>query len=310
MIIYLSYSSKDGELGDKLYDKLKHNGQDVFSAYTVTSATRMRKQIEADVYIFLVTKNFSDDPLTHNDMMAALPLEGMENLEKLVLPVVFSGAALPTELQSYLYLAAEISNPDETNDIDDLCIQVLQALEKIKLNKEQKKATAIEVNAKLEKDFSDFLTPAKEKLRNNEKQNKKLAYACYCMAALILILSISISIFKTCKIFSFDSWQQSIAELSGLALILALLISLSRLSFTMGKSFMVESIRNSDRLHAISFGESFLKAYGNDASREEIREVFSDWNIDSGAAFPTQSSQEYDPQINLASILSTIKKQP
>ena len=65
----------------------------------------------------------------------------------------------------------------------------------------------------------------------------------------------------------------------------------------LGKSFMVEAIRNGDRIHAISFGKFYIKAYGRVASRQEIREVLSNWNIDSGSSFHTQDSKEIDPNV-------------
>ncbi|WP_090808310.1 hypothetical protein [Paenibacillus sp. 276b] len=60
---------------------------------------------------------------------------------------------------------------------------------------------------------------------------------------------------------------------------------------------MVESLRNADRIHAISFGEFYLKTYGEKADWNEIKEAFQHWNIDKGSSFITQSTTEYDPKI-------------
>ena len=89
--------------------------------------------------------------------------------------------------------------------------------------------------------------------------------------------------------------------------IVIMLISLSKLLFTLAKSFMVEAIRCSDRIHAISFGKFFLDAYGAEATREEVLEAFSSWNIDNGnTSFRNQSSEDYDPKI--AEIINILKK--
>lgn len=86
-----------------------------------------------------------------------------------------------------------------------------------------------------------------------------------------------------------------------------ILISLSKLMFTLAKSFMVESIRCSDRFHAISFGKFFLDAYGTEASREEVIKAFSSWNIDNNSTtFRTQTGEDYDPKI--AEIIKILKK--
>lgn len=70
---------------------------------------------------------------------------------------------------------------------------------------------------------------------------------------------------------------------------------------------MVEAIRCSDRIHAISFGKFFLDAYGSEASREEVLRAFSSWNIDNGnTSFRNQSGEDYDPKI--AEIINVLKK--
>ena len=90
-------------------------------------------------------------------------------------------------------------------------------------------------------------------------------------------------------------------------LIIVMLVSLSKLLFTLAKSFMVESIRCSDRIHAISFGKFFLDAYGTEASREEVIKAFSSWNIDNGSTlFRNQSSDDFDPK--LVEILKILRK--
>lgn len=88
-------------------------------------------------------------------------------------------------------------------------------------------------------------------------------------------------------------------------IILTALAALSRLMFILGKSFMVEAIRNGDRIHAISFGKFFIQAYGKQASRQEIRKVLGEWNIDKGSSFHTQDVKEIDP--NILGILDALK---
>lgn len=73
---------------------------------------------------------------------------------------------------------------------------------------------------------------------------------------------------------------------------------------------MVESIRNGDRIHAIWFGKFYIRAYGKQASREEIREVLSEWNIDKGSSFSKQDAKEINPQIiDTLDVLKSLMKQ-
>ena len=81
------------------------------------------------------------------------------------------------------------------------------------------------------------------------------------------------------------------------------------LAFSLAESVGMEAIRNSDRIHAISFGEFYLNAYGKVATRDEVREVFGKWNIDNGSSFISQSPKDYDPQIleNLVLAVEALK---
>lgn len=60
---------------------------------------------------------------------------------------------------------------------------------------------------------------------------------------------------------------------------------------------MVESLRNSDRGHAISFGEFYLRVYADKADWREVKEVLQHWNIDKGSQFTTHNSAEFDPKL-------------
>jgi hypothetical protein len=85
-----------------------------------------------------------------------------------------------------------------------------------------------------------------------------------------------------------------------IALFIAIiLVSISKLLFTLAKSFMVEAIRCDDRIHAISFGKFMIEAYGDEITIDQILQAFSAWNYDNGgSSFRTQSSDDYDPKLS------------
>lgn len=80
-------------------------------------------------------------------------------------------------------------------------------------------------------------------------------------------------------------------------LVLGLLGALARFTFVLGKSYMVESLRNDDRSHAISFGEFYLNAFGEKAEWSEIKEAFQYWNIDIGSSFSSRTAADVDLQL-------------
>ncbi|MCG3741768.1 hypothetical protein [Vibrio cincinnatiensis] len=60
---------------------------------------------------------------------------------------------------------------------------------------------------------------------------------------------------------------------------------------------MNESLKNSDRLHAISFGKFYLQAYGDIVTPDDVKEVFQHWNIDKDSSFRKLGSDSFDPRI-------------
>jgi hypothetical protein len=79
--------------------------------------------------------------------------------------------------------------------------------------------------------------------------------------------------------------------------VVGLLVALAKYAFSLGKSFMVEALRNADRRHAIKFGEFYLRAHGSAVEWTEIKEAFQHWNIDKGSQFIGQQAADLDPQV-------------
>ena len=76
--------------------------------------------------------------------------------------------------------------------------------------------------------------------------------------------------------------------------------------FSLGKSYSSESLKSSDRIHAIRFGEFYLRAFGDKTKWEELKEVFQHWNIDRNSSFASLDVSQFDPKI-LESLTDLIK---
>ncbi|HFK1742231.1 toll/interleukin-1 receptor domain-containing protein [Bacillus cereus] len=154
--------------------------------------------------------------------------------------------------------------------------------------------------ATVEKKIDTYITGAMTRLTAKEKDYRNIAYICYGLCGLFLIAAIIFLLYKVNFIINpqkvLTTAEQIQLGLVGFVL-LALILSVARFLYLIGKSFMVESLRNSDRIHAISFGEFYLKAYQEKADWSEIKEAFQHWNIDGGSSFNSQSANDFDPEI-------------
>jgi len=98
-------------------------------------------------------------------------------------------------------------------------------------------------------------------------------------------------------------------------ILIGLFIALAKYVFTFSQSYMHESVKNSERRHAINFGKFYLETYGADASWGQIKDAFEHWNIVSDSAFSKHETASFDPKsvesavslINAISKLSPLK---
>ena len=238
----------------------------------------------------------------------------------LVIPVVLgTETLLPTELNRFNYIVIPYENEkDNSNDssieeysvhgakvkldkslekdaIEKISLILAAHDEKIKQDEQERKKSEEKVKTGLSKYIEDVFVNLKE----SEKRNKRFAFWLYLVSIISLIATIIITIvFAANRYWQTVKIEYMIAHGVACLFIVVILISLSKLLFTLAKSFMVEAIRCSDRIHAISFGKFFLDAYVAEASREEVLNAFSSWNIDNGnTSFRNQSSEDYDPKI-------------
>ncbi len=60
---------------------------------------------------------------------------------------------------------------------------------------------------------------------------------------------------------------------------------------------MHESLKRSDRMHAINFGKLYLEVYGNDVSQNDMKSIFENWNLNSDSAFVKIQGPNFDPKV-------------
>jgi hypothetical protein len=80
-------------------------------------------------------------------------------------------------------------------------------------------------------------------------------------------------------------------------IVIGFLGACSRYAFSLGKSYISESLKSADRIHAIAFGKFYLRAFGEKATWSELKEVFQNWNIDRASTFSSLDVSQIDPQI-------------
>lgn len=323
MNIFISYSHMDKEFALKLSSALEADGYDVFIDNKIPIGNNIYKDIgkgiaKADAVIVVISKNSNRSHFVANETISMLSFLDKGRIP-LVIPVVLgTHTPLPADLNRFNYIVIPYENEKDNNN--DLSIEYSVHGAKVKLDKSLEKDAIEKIrlilaahDEKIKQDeqerrkseekvktgLSKYIEDVFVNLKESEKRNKRFAFWLYLVSILSLIATIIIAIvFVVNKNWQTANIEYMIAYGVACLFIIVILISLSKLLFTLAKSFMVEAIRCSDRIHAISFGKFFLDAYGTEASREEVLKAFSSWNIDNGStSFRNQSGEDYDPKI-------------
>ncbi len=303
MKIYLSYSHHDKELVYKIKDYLlKQEFEVIYDEDLLTIGDNFNEKIrkalfESDIYLPIISENFQVSYFTNSELQTAI---GYSTINKypIIFPYILEGTAIPEDIKDRLCI---IGTSDIKRDLEKITIELnkIQGALFAENNNYSERTTIIEQN------LTVFLNDVFTKLEKNEKRNRVLSYICYILSISFLIAIIpfvyNITLYNSYEQDLVNSIMYGVKNIAGLSVFAAL----SRLSFILGKSFMVESIRNGDRIHAISFGRFYIKAYGHEATRQEIREVLGDWNIDKGSSFHSQDAKEIDP--NFSGTLEVLK---
>jgi len=79
-------------------------------------------------------------------------------------------------------------------------------------------------------------------------------------------------------------------------IVIGLFVAIAKYCFTYGQSFMHESLKNSERKHAINFGKFYLESFGANAEWSQVKDAFEHWNIAPSSAFSNNDSDKFDPK--------------
>ncbi|WCO00221.1 toll/interleukin-1 receptor domain-containing protein [Psychroserpens ponticola] len=316
--IYLSYQHQDIELIKKIGEDLKSRGHATIMDETIMKVgSDWRKELlselkSSDGLLVLITNNSLNSKYVISEIGTTRAFIDENENKKFLIPVIYGDIDIPDFIRDLYCIRLTDENYDEAIDKIDTSISSFIGKKEAVEEKETEKREFIERKA------ADYINIATDALKKRESQNKIVAYSCYTIGFLTLIAGVffaidglkSVSeITDTIEVTPNIVWISIVTLLLKSIIIIGLLLACSKYTFTLGKSFMHEALRNADRLHAISFGEFFIKAYGDKiSSYNEINEIFQNWNIDKSSSFYELNTDTYDPKFseNLIDIIKSL----
>ncbi|WP_303905985.1 hypothetical protein [Thiohalomonas denitrificans] len=158
----------------------------------------------------------------------------------------------------------------------------------------------------IESKSQKFVDSALSLLEQKESKFHKISRNWSIVGALSIVIGVVFAIYT--MIFGADSYYQTgntgisyyLYTLFRGLIVVGLFGALARYAFVLSNSFMHESLKSGERLHAIKFGEFYLDAYGADAEWDQLKEAFEHWNISGDSAFSKKATNQLDSELDLS----------
>ena len=292
--IYISFSQSDVDIVRRIAQGLEAKGYECYYGENVAHpgedwnkalADRLR---EADLALIIISKAAVDSGYVMAEAGAALAYSRHRGGALSIVPVRIDSTPVPGALHSVAAILAQ------GGDVDHIVNQVQRTIGAFEAENRARVDAKREVQSRISETAGNYIQDSLGRLRTQESRDRRTAYIWYSVAFVALIVAVAFPLYRMLMLDPVRSppWQV-LVELFGLDVVaVGMAIALSKFAFTLGKSFMVESVRNADRIHAMSFGDFYLHAFGEKAEWVDLKEAFQHWNVDRGSAFATQEAGE------------------
>lgn len=303
--IYLLHSREEDKFVRGLMNELSALGHElVLSDFEVGMDIRdsIKNFInKAEIHIALISNNSLKSNYFLNEITQLRNYSVHSDLRKLFIPVFYPDIDfnnLPPTIRNIQGLILKgLSSIEIRNTAKELDYAINSFFGK-KIAKEELEK---EVKEKIESSAPTYIEQTLSELNTKESNLKRYAIFWYLLGFIALVGGVVATIWLANNgLENFgekENWSKTIFFAIKSALIIILLISASKYSFNLGKSYMNETMKIADRIHAISFGKFYLQVFNQRIEPSEIKEIFRDWNINNQSSFIQQKSDDFDPKL-------------
>lgn len=299
--IYFSYTHADTALAKKLSDALAERGYTVLmDAEIMNPGEDWRKALltalkSADGVVALITDNSVKSNYVISEIGTARAFVDETSNKKFLIPIFYENVEIPNIIGDLLGIRLD------DNNLVDVVNQIDSSISKFIGKKGAVEEKQSQVKAEIEGKAADYVSQAKQELQARESYNKWAGIICYIAGFVALLIGAVFGFFGLKSLADSSSnnvWFYAIGFLKS-SVIIGLLVASAKYAFDLGRSFTHESLKNSDRIHAISYGEFYLRAFGDRiATPEELTNLFQHWNIDNtSSAFLKMDANSFDPKL-------------
>lgn len=305
--IYISYQREDLSFVSQLADNLKLSGHLLsYDIDELSAGTEWRNALDtglktSEIFIVVLSNNTQHSQYVLTEVGAARAYS-LESGRMLLIPLVIDDIQLPLAIQDI----HAIIQPDR--NLTQIVQKIERAISTFIGRRAAIETAESEAAQKIQSNSADYIRVAIDSLSSLERRDRLFSYFWYLVGFIALVVGIAFALLGLSAVA--QQVDLGIPSLLVVALktvvVIGLLGACAKYAFSLGKSYSSESLKSSDRIHAIRFGEFYLRAFGEKTKWEELKEVFQHWNIDRNSSFSSLDPSQFDPKI-VESILELVK---
>ena len=311
--IYILHNREDDTIVRSLMKSLVELGHElVLSDFEIghdINESLKNEMTSADIQIALISNNSLNSNIFMNDLLQLRNYSTHSKFRKLFIPIFYPDISfneLPNTIRNIQGIILKNENTPQ-----DLALEIDNAInsfygKQIAIEEQDK-----EVKDKIETSAPLYIEQTLSDLKSKESNMKTYALIWYALGFLTLLAGVAATVWLSnsglAEFGETENWSKTIFFAIKSALIIILLIASSKYSFTLGKSYMNETMKIADRIHAISFGKFYLQVFNKRIEAEELKDIFRDWNISNQSSFMGQKSEDFDPKL-LEKVIELIDK--
>lgn len=299
--IFISYTQADKEIVSRLTTELKSRGHEILMDTEVMKVGQdFRRTLtnalkSAEGVIAIISERSLNSKYVISEIGMARAFIGESVNKKFLIPILVGDTEIPNIIEDLYCIRLDENNYNAALSLIEQSISSFYGRKEAIDEKETIERQQIEKNA------SVYIQDATGRLQARERNNKIIGTTWYIAGFITLIFGIwyAVSGLKNINLLDDTNYWTYVLVILKSIIVIGLLIACSKYAFNLGKSYMHEAMKNADRIHAISFGEFYLKAFGDKInSPSEVKEIFQHWNIDKSSSFLKMDSNSFDPKFN------------
>ncbi len=187
-------------------------------------------------------------------------------------------------------------------DLVHLKEQVEQYAEKAKqLQLENTELKQKQLQSKIDTEVPAFVDKAKRDLAINEKHFRLLARTwnrrgTFAIGGAAVLSSIFVIYTAVLMFFSQSTlnWALYGTMLFKEMLVVSILAAFAKYAYAVGSAYTHESVKRTDRIHAIGFGKMYLEIYGSQVDQQDVKSIFENWNLNSDSSFTKIKEADFE----------------